>query len=1079
MFKIMNSFADCSSCELLEAPSCILETNSKADLSQVDLVVISENPGKDEIKKGVPLIGRAGQTFRKPFEYYIKKKCKYLLTNCVLCLTLDENGNTGNPLDTTIERCKVNCFNIVKQCSPKLIILMGTSPMKAFGIAKSGITNLRGQLFKWEGFDVLVTVHPSFVNRNRTYQADFENDIKLAAELVLGESVSTSKKVINTEKLEKGIFRYQIPKKFYTEEYRLVDIQFINKGSKILYIFRDKDNNKVFHEENDKYVYYTCPEGVKAEKIVPYESLYQTTISYRQKARVDPNTSYEGDMKLTAKHAIDYYHYNQGEAPRQSMNIMFCDIEIDTGIDNKAFPQPKDALYPINMITSIFQSPRKTICYVLDNNTDSIKDIEGVELKIFKTEKKMLIQFIKDWKKYDPDFASGWNFISFDMEYIFNRLPRLKIAQGSLSRFGEFYVDSFRFACNLPGCIILDQDHLYKSFTFTKMENYKLGFIAQHELGVSKVDMPMAINEMYWKDINGLIGYNIQDSILLERLEEKLKHINLLNELRVICNASFDSAASGFGQIDCTMVSFLKSKNLASKNSDPHVIKGKYPGAYVQSPEPGIYENITDFDFTSLYPSIIMTYNIGVNNFIMKTVDRAIGYDLVYNPKALPDEIDLIIDPMFEAKPLQISKSDLFEMIKKENLIHTINGCFYKTHNDEISVYSLVLENLLSSRRSYKKKMLDAKESQDVDSKDFYNTKQLVYKVLANTLYGVVANNAFRFFNLDCAASITLGGQEALKHAIIYGEQFMKHLRYNKPLEEPNFLTKQEMYGDAMPNRKFEYIITGDTDSIFTRWEEFPGKKTFDQIMDWCAKLQYFLNEEIMKKIVISHNVNFENNKLDLKNELLISRGLFLAKKYYAIHVTGQEGKKVDEVIYMGISVKRSDTPSATKEFLKELLDLVLKSEKVNITKLIKFVDSKKNYFRDLIKEGSKTIAKPAGINRPLDQYKSITQAVKGAQTFNDISYNGHYVGSRGYLYHISGVDLSKAPPEVVDNYNKNIEAKGKKVEVVLLPSEENKLPEYYIPNIKMQLAKSFTDRYNLILGPLLATQSKKGVLTI
>ena len=103
-FSIKQSLADCSSCKLLDAPSCIMETNSKADLTKVDIVVISENPGKDEIKKGVPLIGRAGKTFRKYFDKYIKKDFKWLLTNCVLYLTLDEDGNTGNPDDETIER---------------------------------------------------------------------------------------------------------------------------------------------------------------------------------------------------------------------------------------------------------------------------------------------------------------------------------------------------------------------------------------------------------------------------------------------------------------------------------------------------------------------------------------------------------------------------------------------------------------------------------------------------------------------------------------------------------------------------------------------------------------------------------------------------------------------------------------------------------------------------------------------------------------------------------------------------------------------------------------------------------------
>ena len=149
MKSIKNSFANCSVCDLLDAPSCIAETNCKTDLSQVDVVFIAENPGKDEVKRGVPLIGRAGQMFRKYFKKFGIDKQKYLLTNTVLCQTLEDDGTTGNPTPEVIERCKVNCMELVKVCNPKLLVIMGTSPMSAFGIAKSGITELHGDIVEW------------------------------------------------------------------------------------------------------------------------------------------------------------------------------------------------------------------------------------------------------------------------------------------------------------------------------------------------------------------------------------------------------------------------------------------------------------------------------------------------------------------------------------------------------------------------------------------------------------------------------------------------------------------------------------------------------------------------------------------------------------------------------------------------------------------------------------------------------------------------------------------------------------------------------------------------------------------
>lgn len=1073
MFSIKSSFANCSTCELLDAPSCILETNCNDDLSKVDVVVVSENPGKDEVKKGIPLIGRAGQTFRKPFDKYIKKNFNWLLTNCVLCLTLREDGTTGNPEDNIIDECKENCFNIIRQCNPKLIIVMGTSPMKAFGIAKGGITNLRGQMFEWEGHNILVTVHPSFVNRNQAYKTHFEEDIKSAAKF-LGADIKDGSEIKSTGK--KGIHRYKIPEKFYTDEFRLVDIQFISKTGQVLYIFRDRNNNKVYHKENDKYICYVAPKGVETRRIVPYDDLEQLAIPYKLKSTLDPDITYEGDMKITAKHAMDYYHYNKGEAPRISSNTMYIDIEVDPGIKVTEFPSPKESKFPINMITTILNGDK--ICYVLDNGTEPITDKPGATLKIFTDETKLMLTFIGDFKKADPDFLAGWNSIAFDLEYIFNRLPKLKINQGSMSNFGEFFVDSFRFACHLPGCVALDQLHLYRMFTFTKEETYKLGYIAEKQLGVTKIDLELPINVMYYERLNTLIEYNIRDSELLEKLEDKMKHINLLNEIRLICKTCFASGSSPFGQVDSIMISYLNERGLASKNSNPHVEKEKYPGAYVHPPIPGIYNNITDFDFTSLYPSIIMTYNIGVNNFFAKTMDRAIGYDLVYAPEKLPDTIQVMLDPMYSEKVVDMSPAELRDLIKKNNLIHTINGCLFKSHEVEKSVYSEVLENLLSSRRAYKKKMLDAKEAGNEADKDLYDTRQLVYKVLANSLYGVIANKAFRFYDTSCAASITLGGQEALKFSITEGDEFMKHLHLQKDVKRAPVITRQEIYSESMPDRKPEYIVTGDTDSIFCCFEQFGGDKSDAQVKEWCDQVQEYLNETIIKEIVQNHNVSLEFNKLELKNELIISRGIFLAKKRYAIHVQNNEGRIVDEIKFMGLEIKRSDYPSKSKEFLKELVDLILKSKTVKLPDLFRFIHKKEKEFIKLIKEGSKTIARPVSYGKKISDYKTIPQGVKAMEAFNAISYHAHTPGDRAYMFRVSGVDDMLATPEISKRYEQYVADNGT-LKVVAIPDEESKLPEFYIPDVKGNLQFAFTDRYELLLKPLTEVKKKQELMTV
>jgi len=1006
--NIKQSFADCLSCELLDAQSCILDTNSKADLSKVDVVFVAENPGKDEVKQEKPLVGKSGRTFRKYFDQYIKKDFKWLITSSVLCLTLDDKGNTEKPSDEMIERCKINCHSIIKQCNPKLIVTLGQTPMKALGLGESGVTRRHGTIVKWKGYDVLTTVHPRYVDRNRKeWESKFENDIEFVSELLKSDTVDKFKQQTEMQENElaigkKGIHRYRIPSKFYTDEYRLVDVQYLSRAMEILYIFRDKENNKVYHKENDDYYCHQCPQEIEARKLVKYDLLDIIKVPYRDKIKLNNDVTYEGDLRLTVKHTFDYYHFNQGEAPKVSSNIMFCDIEIDIGKDNQSFPQPEDALYPVDLITSIFQNPSKKICYILDNGTEEIKPIEGVEFKIFKNEKNLINTFIRDFKKYDPDFVSGWNFIGFDMAYLFNRMKKLRIPGSTMSKFGEFYVDGERFLCKLPGTVVLDQMHLYKMFTFTKMENYKLDFIANHELKRRKLELPCKFNRMYWDHLNTLIEYNVLDTVLLEQLEDKVKHIHLLNELRTICTASFEASTSPSNQVDSIIVYFMREMGLASKSAENHV-KKKYPGAFVLTPEPGIYNTAVDFDFASLYPSLIRTYNIGLNNFVMRTKDPLVGYDLAYNKDKVPHEIKMIIDPMFANEEVKYTKDEVYDMIKKDKLIHTVNGCFYRNHKDEESYYSLILKNLLDQRKNYKNLMFKAKEEGNEELRELYFTKQLVYKVLANTLYGVIANKSFRFFNLACAAAITLGGQEALKASIIEGNNFMSHLKTGDKLVREPIATKKEMYHNPdptvppFPNRNFEYIITGDTDSIFCCFEEFEGDLSTKKIHGYCGQIQEYLNNDIMKEIVEAHNVDFENSYLVLKNELIISRGLFLAKKRYAIRVTNNEGVDCDDINYMGIEVKRSDYPSQSKAFLKELLDIVLKEDNITVPKLFKFVHSKERVFRKLINDGSKTVGRPVSWGKSLKQYKLIPQGVRAMQAFNDIGHRLRQSTKRSY----------------------------------------------------------------------------------
>ena len=393
---------------------------------------------------------------------------------------------------------------------------------------------------------------------------------------------------------------------------------------------------------------------------------------------------------------------------------------------------------------------------------------------------------------------------------------------------------------------------------------------------------------------------------------------------------------------------------------------------------------------------------------------------------------------------------------------------------------------LMTSRKSYKGKMFDAIEAKDEDAEVFFYTRQLVYKVLANTLYGVIANKAFRFYDVSLASAVTLSGQESLKASIIEGDAFMRHLDTGKPYTSPNPLTKKEMFSDEMPERGNEYIVTGDTDSIFCKFGDFNKKKhdiTVENIHKWCAEIEEFLNEDKIIEVVKRHNVDMDFNRMKLKNELVISRGLFLAKKRYAIRVVNNEGKEVDKINYMGVEIKRSDYPKKSKEFLSELSELILRDEKFKLVKTLEYVHRKEREFKRLINEGDKSIARPVTYGKKLKDYKVIPQGVRAMEAWNHIMYDIHKTGNKGYMYWVRGIDFDKIADvkereRIREKYEKFIAA-GNKFEVIAIPDEEAKLPPFFVPDLKSALKFSFEDRHQLMLKPLTDVREKTELLTV
>jgi DNA polymerase elongation subunit (family B) len=379
----------------------------------------------------------------------------------------------------------------------------------------------------------------------------------------------------------------------------------------------------------------------------------------------------------------------------------------------------------------------------------------------------------------------------------------------------------------------------------------------------------------------------------------------------------------------------------------------------------------------------------------------------------------------------------------------------------------------------YKKKMFEAMNSGDMVGKQLFDSRQGIFKILSNTVYGVLANKAFRFFNIDSARSITLSGQEAIKNVMISGENYIESKKINKPFEIKD-ITKQQMYTDKM-GITFNHLITGDTDSVFLKYFNIMDKtKSNDEKLEFVNNLnkevQSFLNNDIVKRIVLKHNVPENKNRLNLKNELVIKRGLFLAKKRYALYIISQEGNKTDEIKAMGLEIKRSDFSKTTKDYLKEVLELILKTEKLSLPKILEYVRDKQETFTKIISSGITSIGRPVSFGKKLSEYKTLSQGVKSMINWNNLEYHVFDVGARGYLFKLKGIDLDKAPEEVRLNYDKHFLKKGIKLEVIAVPEEEDHIKPWYIVDVKDMVSFAWTDRVNLLLEPLIT--KKQEILT-
>ena len=536
---------------------------------------------------------------------------------------------------------------------------------------------------------------------------------------------------------------------------------------------------------------------------------------------------------------------------------------------------------------------------------------EGVKSFIFWNEREMLMNFLEWWTQNTPDILTGWNVNLYDVPYIARRVNRVlgekwmkSLSPWNRANEREVYVQGRKnYAYDVSGINILDYLDLYRKFTYTNQESYRLDHIAFVELGQRKVDHSEYENfkDFYTRDWQKFIEYNIQDVELIDRLEDKMKLLELAITMAYDAKANFEDVYSQVRMWDTMIYNYLTDRNIVVPPKKGAKKDEKYAGAYVKEPKPGRYDWVVSFDLNSLYPHLIMQYNISP--------------ETLWETRHPSSSVERILNQ-------EIEFSGKFATCA--------NGAQYR--KDIRGFLPEIMQKIYDERTIYKKKMLFAKQENEknpssklVADISKFNNIQMARKIQLNSAYGAIGNQYFRYYNLANAEAITLSGQVSIRW--IEGKM---NAYLNKILK-----TEGE-----------DYVIASDTDSIYLNLGDlvegvYKGReKTDESVVRFLdkvceTKFEPFIESSYQE---LANYVGAYEQKMIMKRENIANKGIWTAKKRYILNVFNSEGVQYAEpkLKVMGIECVKSSTPGACRDKIKECLKVNMNEGEEEAQKFIK-----------------------------------------------------------------------------------------------------------------------------------------------
>ena len=636
---------------------------------------------------------------------------------------------------------------------------------------------------------------------------------------------------------------------------------------------------------------------------------------------------------------------------REKLRIYTIDIEVTA---EQGFPNVNQAVEEMICITVKDHNTKNILVWGLVDFQVKQKNVHYVKCK---GEKDLLIQFLKFWSKYPPDIITGWNSKYFDIPYLVNRMKKI-IGESAVKRLSPWNVIDEDTAYvrgksqtffRLLGIAQLDYLQLYTKFTIKAQERYTLDHIAFVELGERKDENPYdTFKEWYQQDIQSFIDYNIVDVELVDKLEDRLQLIDLAITMAYNAKANYEDVFSQVRMWDTIIYNELLKYDIVIPMRDmtPREHKEELVGAYVKDPNVGFHDWVVSFDLNSLYPHLIMQYNISPETMFPEK--RPVNQDDLLNKR--------------------IDTSD-------GNCL-AANGAMFK--RDKQGMLPRIIQKEYDDRVTFKKKMLEA-EQMYADTKDKkyeklarkYYIIQHSKKISLNSAYGAIGNRYFRYYDHRQAEAITLSGQLNIKWI-------------EKKLNE---------YFNKLYKTKGDYIIASDTDSVYINMAplvKMTGATDKNKIV---KALDKFCSERLEPYIADCYDelgkyMNVFQNKMVMKREVIADKGIWTAKKRYILNVHNSEGVQYPEpkLKIMGIEAIKTSTPLPCREKMKEGFKVIMGGDQKEMKEFIV------NFRRDFELLQPEDIGFPRSVNGT-GKYKDDTSIykkgtpmhVKGALIYNHL----------------------------------------------------------------------------------------------